>query len=844
MTESLRPVSKTSGSEWTRKTEWQIRLTLLCLLFERIWPRLWPAMGIAGLYLVLSLWDTWLLVPGVLHFGLLIGFVTWIGVSIWQSFASLQLPKRGEALRRLEIDNALSHRPLSTLTDRPALDKDDPTVRTLWAHNKVQLARSLSKLRLHGPKSALPGRDPFALRALLLLLIIPSFYVAGNDWRERLVFAVQPQLTWRSPTVTEFDAWIDPPSYTGAPPIFLTSKTGAPSPNETIEIPANSLLLLRTPGGSQSSFSFKSTAKSMEWETADNSGGGGKLALRLEQSQDIRIRQHGRDVGQWQFRAITDRAPAITLSSDLRGTIRGTLEIAYAVRDDYGVAKASAQFVTSSKSNDNSPKEILKVPLALPSQMPTHVDETAFHDLTAHPWAGLEVDVELVAIDEIGQIGRSEKYQTVLPARSFAHPLAKAIIEQRQNLALAPQTWPDVALALDALAILSSDLADDYTLYLGLRSAFWSLMSRAPTRMSEIEDVYALLWDLALRLEEGDVAEAEADLRLVQQALMDALARGADASEIETLFAEYDRALNRYLQALSEQALENTQSQTEPYPIPQNAEQLRAEDLQKLLDDIRGLAATGDMAEARQMLAQLQRMLENLSTDVPPPMSAGQAQMTETIEELSSILRQQRNLLDETFANAASSNAIPPVRESPLGAPAAETGQRQSSGENLGDPTPLQGLAGDQQNLREQLGDLRNRLEELAPGAEGSDALAEAEESMALAAGSLEQNYGPSAETNQKSAIEQLSEGANALAQQLMEQLSAQGRQDRQSGESQDPLGRNPGSATSFGDHIKVPAERDLQRAREILEELQRRAGETGRPTLELEYLERLLKRF
>jgi hypothetical protein len=35
-----------------------------------------------------------------------------------------------------------------------------------------------------------------------------------------------------------------------------------------------------------------------------------------------------------------------------------------------------------------------------------------------------------------------------------------------------------------------------------------------------------------------------------------------------------------------------------------------------------------------------------------------------------------------------------------------------------------------------------------------------------------------------------------------------------------------------------------LQRAHEILKELRRRAGDLWRPDLELEYIERLLKRF
>ena len=40
----------------------------------------------------------------------------------------------------------------------------------------------------------------------------------------------------------------------------------------------------------------------------------------------------------------------------------------------------------------------------------------------------------------------------------------------------------------------------------------------------------------------------------------------------------------------------------------------------------------------------------------------------------------------------------------------------------------------------------------------------------------------------------------------------------------------------------KVPQEIDVQRARRILEQLRKRIGETNRPQVELEYLERLLK--
>jgi len=69
---------------------------------------------------------------------------------------------------------------------------------------------------------------------------------------------------------------------------------------------------------------------------------------------------------------------------------------------------------------------------------------------------------------------------------------------------------------------------------------------------------------------------------------------------------------------------------------------------------------------------------------------------------------------------------------------------------------------------------------------------------------------------------------------------------NRQLAEDRDPLGRSEGN---FGNAIdngtnKVPTEPEMQRSREIMDELRRRAGEADRPQQELDYIDRLLRRF
>jgi hypothetical protein len=63
--------------------------------------------------------------------------------------------------------------------------------------------------------------------------------------------------------------------------------------------------------------------------------------------------------------------------------------------------------------------------------------------------------------------------------------------------------------------------------------------------------------------------------------------------------------------------------------------------------------------------------------------------------------------------------------------------------------------------------------------------------------------------------------------------------------QNRDPFGR---PMNNFGGidtgEVEIPAQSDLQRAREILDELRRRKGQPDRPAIERDYIDRLLKRF
>jgi len=92
-----------------------------------------------------------------------------------------------------------------------------------------------------------------------------------------------------------------------------------------------------------------------------------------------------------------------------------------------------------------------------------------------------------------------------------------------------------------------------------------------------------------------------------------------------------------------------------------------------------------------------------------------------------------------------------------------------------------------------------------------------------------------------------LRDSAQQMARNMMAQNGQQqpGQGDQQQGQRFDPLGRPLNQNGSMaGGVVKLPDQSDLARAREILEELRRRAGEASRAQQELEYIERLLKQF
>jgi uncharacterized protein (TIGR02302 family) len=344
------------------------------------------------------------------------------------------------------------------------------------------------------------------------------------------------------------------------------------------------------------------------------------------------------------------------------------------------------------------------------------------------------------------------------------------------------------------------------------------------------------------------MAVAEQDLRRLQQQLQDALARNAPDAEIERLMSELRQALDRYLQSLAEELQRNPEAAMQPVDP---SKVITGRDLQRMLDRAREMARSGARDQARELLSQMQNMLENLRAARPGQMQRGTNQAQQLMRGLQDLMQRQQQLLDKSF-RAQRQPGQPGQQQDRMGQQRGQPGQPGE--EDAGQPGEMGEEAGQQEDLRHQLGDIMRRLGEGMGNI--PDPFGRAERAMRDATGALQRGQPSEAIGPQTEALDQLQQAARDFAQQLQQRLGKGwgdpgddevGATDRdQRGRvERDPFGRPTSSNGTFdqGD-VRIPDENTLQKSRQILDELRRRAGERSRPPIELDYIERLLRRF
>ena len=826
-----------------------LRRARLTIFWERLWPALASLATVLGLFLALSWLGLWVFLPPL---GRAAVMLVLAGIAVWAALPllRLRLPADYDGLRRLDRGSGFPHRPATTVADDLAVTPADPQTLALW---NAHIARALSAartLKAGAPSPRVAWRDPYALRALVLIACVATFFAAGGERWKRITTAFD----WQGvvlPANFRVDAWVMPPAYTGKPPLVLPGihpgETAASLAGGPVAVPANSTLVVRSTGKANIDV-VSSGGVTPATDEVRPPAGTEEHRFKIAGTGTATLRGAGDDLV-WPFNAIPDKPPSIELTKDPELQNRGSLLLSYRLEDDYGVTEARASFARKDENNAAGDKAhpLYGPPdfaLVLPQGRTRNGIGQTIKDLTDHPWAGADVIMTLIARDEGGNEGKSEPFAFRLPQRVFTKPLARALIEQRRNLALDSGSRPLVITALDALAIAPDKFTPEAGVYLGLRTIFWSLV-RAKSD-DDLRDVVGRLWSMAVGLEDGDITDAQQSLRNAEEALRQALERGATDQELKALMDQLRAAMDRYMQAMAEQ-LKNRQQLSRP--LSPNSRMLSSRDLKSMLDRLENMARNGAKDAARQLLQQLQQMMENLQMASPDAGSEEGDDMMSALDELGDMIHQQQDLRDKTFRQGQDQRGAQ-----------RRGGQQQPGDGKMGE------LRQNQQALRDRLNklldDLKNRgLGQNQQGQQGQgqkegqgqdqmDQLGRAGEAMGDAQGQLGDGNADSAVESQGRALDAMRKGAQGLAQAMQQQMGqgpGPGRAGRfgqsRAQQDTDPLGR-PLRGRDYGDDVtvKVPGEIDVQRARRIIEELRRRFGDMLRPQEELDYIERLLK--
>nr|WP_299947553.1 TIGR02302 family protein [uncultured Ruegeria sp.] len=768
------------------------------------------------------------------------------------------VPTRAAALVRL--DETLPGRPIQALMDDQAIGAMDADSVALWHAHQARMAERASKADPVKPDLRLASRDPYALRyAALLALVVAALF--GSFWRIGSVADMTPGTAQAGQGPT-WEGWVEPPRYTGLPTLYLADQT-----DPTLTVPKGSRITLRF-YGEIGAHSLTETTTPLGTEAATEP----EQDFVAERSGELRIDgPAGRD---WALDILADTKPQIEVVGSAESEAGGQMKLPFSAADDYGIVSGLARIELNlpavnrefGLATEPEPREIITVELPMPiTGDRTEFTEDLIEDFSQHPWAHLPVRITLMAADAADQETIAKPYLTELPARRFFDPLAAAVAEQRRDLLWSRENALRVAQLLRAVSHLPEDLFRSDTAYLRLRVILRRLETFdqfGALNLKQQEEIAQALWDLAVLIEDGTLADTLERMRRAQERLTEAMQNGASDEEIAELMQELREATQDYMQQLQRLAQENGDSQNQQ---GQNGEtlQMTQDDLQRMMDRIQELMEQGRMAEAQQALEEFQQMMENMRVTQGQG-EGGQSEGQQAMEGLAETLREQQGLSDQAFRDLQ--------EQFNPGAQAGESqgNEGQSGGQGRGQSHEGQGgrgqgqdqagdgqqgqggsLADRQQALRDEL----SRQEQGLPGGgtpEGDaarEALGRAGRAMDEAEGALRNDDLAEAIDRQSEAMEALREGMRSLGEAMAQNQQNQPGQGTEAGDMQannrDPLGRAPGSAGSIStDDNLLQGEDVYRRARELLDEIRRRTGEQDRPQIELEYLKRLLERF
>ncbi|WP_134681290.1 DUF4175 domain-containing protein [Paracoccus ravus] len=825
-----------------------VELTRLGMWWEALSHAFWPlGVVLAASFTALAFGATELLARQSLTWLMLVAALAIAWATI-RGVRRFHRPTRARA--RARVDATLQGKPLSALRDDLTIGKGDDGALALWQAHQAQMRRAARAARPVLPDARLRWRDPVALRLVGLVALAMTLLFAPAGRFGQGIAALGATLRPSGPTQPgpgigpSWEGWAEPPAYTRRPAIYLNA------------LPEGEVLTL--PKGSKLSFRLYGEGAAIEQSIGSQLPATDPHAPEFTAEKDGLLRLAGRE---FVITVIPDAPPTVEPVVAPERRADGRFLQPFTAADDNGVTEGKAVVAIDMSAIDrrfglatppeNRPAIEVELPLMATGSR-KDVRGQLVTDLSRHPWANLPVTVSLEVMDGIAQKGSSAPVKMILPGRRFFDPLAAALIETRRDLLWSRENAPRSAEILRA-ASWQPDGFMDPGLAEGLRGVIGTLEA-GPLSDEARNRLAQVLWDAAVALEDGGLADALERMQQAQERLSEAIRNGASPDEIQRLMDELREATDAYTEMLAQQQNEDPSEKFDRSP-QQQGQQITGDQIQQMMDEIQRLMNEGRMAEAQQLLDQFNRMMQNMKVTQG---EGGEGQGRQRpMNRLADTLREQQELADEAMRQMQD-----------------QYGQWQPGGEQGQGGPQNQELADRQRELREDLGQQRGLMpgRGTPQGDQARRSLDEAGRAMEEAEQALREGDQAGAMDRQAQAIQQMREGMRALGE-----MNAQNQQAGQEGQPQqgsqengpegpsaegsgqrglaeafrrppqtDPLGRSTegnGGQLSTGNELAQGGD-PARRARDLQDEIRRRSGERERPRDERDYLGRLLGDF
>ena len=328
----------------------------------------------------------------------------------------VRLPTAVEGLRRLDRASLLPHRPATAIADQMAPEAGDQFAVALWRAHVERALRAARALKAGVPMPRLAARDPFALRALVLMLVVATFFAAGSERYRRDRGGVRLA---RRGGVGELPhrclgdaAALHRPA--AADPAGLAARRDRCAPVRPVTVPAGSTLVVRATGEAGLDVAVSGGIAPATGDTRPQvPKGTEERRFTISAAGTATVRGAGDDVI-WALQ----RHPGPRADHRARqGAGGAAARLAAARLQDRGRLRRGGRARRRSSASRAPGADEAKPPhplfgapnftLVLPQARTRNGVGQTTKDLTEHPWAGVDVVMTLVARDEANNEGRS-----------------------------------------------------------------------------------------------------------------------------------------------------------------------------------------------------------------------------------------------------------------------------------------------------------------------------------------------------------------------------------------------------------------------------------------------------